>query len=52
MDMVWQRKGDHEKGYDQKTGQLIVEVDSIYFRPTEVDQLLTTQRFDAMNHHE
>jgi GDPmannose 4,6-dehydratase len=40
MDMVWQGKGDHEKGYDQKTGKRIVEVDPAYFRPTEVDQLL------------
>ncbi len=40
MDMVWQGKGDHEKGYDQKTGNLIVEVDPAYFRPTEVDDLL------------
>ena len=29
-----------EKGYDQETGELIVAVDSRYFRPTEVETLL------------
>jgi len=29
-----------ERGYDSETGDLIVSVDSRYFRPTEVDSLL------------
>jgi GDPmannose 4,6-dehydratase len=36
----WEGEGINEKGYDIDTGKLIVEVDSRYFRPTEVDQLL------------
>ena len=34
------REGKEEKGYDQETGELIVAVDSRYFRPTEVETLL------------
>jgi GDPmannose 4,6-dehydratase len=29
-----------EKGIDQSTGRVLVEVDPRYFRPAEVDQLL------------
>jgi len=36
----WEGSGEDEKGYDSETGNLIVEVDSRYFRPTEVDTLL------------
>jgi len=36
----WEGEGKEEKGYDQETGQLIVSVDSRYFRPTEVETLL------------
>jgi len=32
--------GAEEKGYDAKTGQCLVAVDSRYFRPTEVETLL------------
>ena len=35
----WQGQGKDEKGYNRKTGEIIVEVDPRYFRPTEVDQL-------------
>ena len=35
----WQGKGDEEKGINANTGEVIVEVDPRYFRPTEVDQL-------------
>jgi GDPmannose 4,6-dehydratase len=35
----WQGEGVDEKGYDDKTGQCIIEVDPQYFRPTEVDTL-------------
>ena len=40
IDIDWQGKGLDEKGYDSKTGKLIVEVDPNYFRPTEVATLL------------
>jgi len=36
----WQGKGVDEKGVDAKTGEVLVEVDARYFRPTEVDLLL------------
>lgn len=40
IDMDWRGQGIDEKGYNKKTGQLIVEVDPNYFRPTEVETLL------------
>jgi GDPmannose 4,6-dehydratase len=36
----WRGKGADEKGRDAKTGEVLVEVDRRYFRPTEVDLLL------------
>ena len=36
----WEGEGINEKGYDTNTGNLIVAVDSQYFRPTEVKTLL------------
>lgn len=39
MQVTWKGKGVEEKGYDSK-GKCIVSVDSRYFRPTEVDNLL------------
>lgn len=38
--IVWQGEGVNEKGIDQKTGAVVVEIDPRYFRPTEVDLLL------------
>ena len=38
--IIWEGKGINEKGYDKDSGQLIVQVDSRYFRPTEVETLL------------
>lgn len=35
----WEGSGLNEKGYDNKTGQLLVEVSHELFRPTEVDLL-------------
>ena len=40
IDIDWQGEGVDEKGYDAKTGKLLVEVDPRYFRPTEVETLL------------
>lgn len=40
IDIIWQGSGVHEKGLNKATGQVVVEVDSRYFRPTEVDLLL------------
>ncbi|MBU6297874.1 MAG: GDP-mannose 4,6-dehydratase [Alphaproteobacteria bacterium] len=36
----WKGKGIEEKGIDAASGRTLVEVDSRYFRPTEVDLLL------------
>jgi GDPmannose 4,6-dehydratase len=38
--IAWKGKGLEEKGLDQKTGAVLVEVDARYFRPSEVDHLL------------
>ncbi len=36
----WKGKNDKEKGYDKKTGRLLVEVSQKYYRPAEVEVLL------------
>lgn len=36
----WQGSGKDEKGLDAKTGEILVEIDPRYFRPTEVEFLL------------
>jgi GDPmannose 4,6-dehydratase len=36
----WEGQDEHEKGFDSESGNLIVAVDSRYFRPTEVESLL------------
>lgn len=38
--IVWQGTGVEEKGINRATGETLIEVDSRYFRPTEVDLLL------------
>ena len=38
--IYWEGEGIDEKGYDSETGNLLVAVDSRYFRPTEVEALL------------
>jgi GDPmannose 4,6-dehydratase len=38
--IVWKGTGVEETGIDAKTGQILVEVDPRYFRPTEVDLLI------------
>ena len=40
IEIIWQGKGIDEKGFDQKTGKILIEIDQKYFRPTEVDFLL------------
>ena len=36
----WEGSGKDEKGYDSESGNLLVAVDSRYYRPTEVETLL------------
>ncbi len=40
IDLEWKGEGVDEKGVDKKTGNIIIEIDSKYFRPTEVESLL------------
>jgi GDPmannose 4,6-dehydratase len=40
MPLEWKGKGVHEKGIDTLTGNIVIEIDSKYFRPAEVDLLL------------
>ncbi|HET6377582.1 MAG TPA: GDP-mannose 4,6-dehydratase [Methylocella sp.] len=40
VEIGWKGKGVEEKGFDKKTGRILVEIDPRYFRPTEVDLLL------------
>ncbi len=39
MEIRWEGKGLEEKGYDAKTGKLLVCVNPAWFRPTDVDNL-------------
>ena len=36
INIAWQDKGVEEKGVDEKTGRVLVEIDPRYFRPMEV----------------
>lgn len=38
--IAWEGEGVEERGVDTKTGKTIIEIDSRYFRPTEVDLLI------------
>ena len=40
VEIEWQGEGVDEKGIDKDTGEVLVEVDPKYFRPTEVDLLI------------
>jgi GDPmannose 4,6-dehydratase len=39
IQIEWHGKGINEKGYDKKTGKLLVDVDPAFFRPAEVELL-------------
>ena len=49
----WEGVGLHEKGYDEVTGMLLIEVSEHYFRPAEVDVLLgdSTKARNILNWH-
>ncbi len=40
IEINWKGKGLEEKGINIKTGEILVEVDPYYFRPTEVEDLM------------
>ncbi|MEI7422055.1 MAG: GDP-mannose 4,6-dehydratase [Prolixibacteraceae bacterium] len=39
IEIEWQGEGIHEQGVCKKTGNIIIEIDPIYYRPTEVELL-------------
>ncbi|MFN4854153.1 MAG: GDP-mannose 4,6-dehydratase [Bacteroidota bacterium] len=40
ISLEWKGSGAEEKGFDTKTGKVLVEIDPRYFRPAEVDLLV------------
>ncbi len=40
IELEWKGKGVDEKGINKATGEVILEIDAKYFRPTEVDLLV------------
>mgnify|MGYP000854159114 FL=1 len=40
IELVWNGNNENEKGIEKRTGQVLVEVDPGYYRPTEVDLLI------------
>jgi GDPmannose 4,6-dehydratase len=40
IEIEWTGTGIEEKGTDRKTGEVLIGIDSEYFRPTEVDLLI------------
>ena len=40
ISLRWEGEGKDEKGVDIKTNRVLIEVDPLYFRPTEVESLL------------
>ena len=40
FDLAWQGEGVEEVGVDKKTGNVIIKIDPVYFRPAEVDLLI------------
>ncbi|MCK4650891.1 GDP-mannose 4,6-dehydratase [Candidatus Babeliales bacterium] len=43
-EIIWHGTGVNEKGIDKKTEKVLVEIDPIYFRPTEVNLLIGDAR--------
>ncbi len=41
IDIVWKNRGVDEIGIDKKTGKTLVSIDPYYYRPTDVDILLS-----------
>lgn len=40
IEIVWEGSGVNEKGFDKKSGKMVIGIDPWYFRPTEVDLLV------------
>ena len=37
--IIWKGKGLKEVGIEKKTGKVLIKVDPVYFRPTDVNEL-------------
>ncbi len=53
IEIEWHGTGSDEKGIDKKTGKVVVAIDPIYFRPSEVDLLIgdATYAKEKLNWH-
>ena len=40
IDIIWHGEGVEEQGIDSETGRVLVLIDPVYFRPTEVELLI------------
>ena len=40
FNLIWDGTEENEVGIDAKTGQVLIEIDPKYYRPTEVDFLI------------
>lgn len=40
MELEWDGEGEKERGIRKKDGKVVIQVDPVYFRPTEVDYLV------------
>lgn len=40
IEVEWKGTGDDEKGYNKSTGELLVEVNSKYYRPIDIEHLI------------
>jgi|TARA_R110000851_G_scaffold285798_1_gene439591 GDPmannose 4,6-dehydratase len=40
FNLVWVGEGEEEMGVDEKTGEILIEIDPKHYRPTEVNRLL------------
>ena len=49
--IIWEGEGIHETGRRADTGEIVIKIDSRYFRPTEVDELLgdASKAFEKLN---
>ncbi|OGN61963.1 MAG: GDP-mannose 4,6-dehydratase [Chlamydiae bacterium RIFCSPHIGHO2_12_FULL_49_11] len=45
VEIAWRGDKEQEEGYDVKTGKVYIKIDPAYYRPTEVDFLLSDPAF-------
>ncbi|ELY2016887.1 GDP-mannose 4,6-dehydratase [Flavobacterium psychrophilum] len=53
VDLVWKGQGVDEKGFNQKTNELLVQINPAFFRPSEVELLIgdAKKANDLLNWH-